>query len=358
MVLLLAVGGAAAGVWWLLQQQTPDEEQPIDTAHASILNYRFVFPRGWRVDNKIKQGLGANLAISRTEPSVGLAIFARDYKTRSPRNAELHDQAVAWMEKYFRGFEYAAKADSKLDNQTARMLEFQGELDHVLVNGECVMTSRRGYAYWVIVWGAAERREAAAMEWQIARDCFQFLGNREGWAEKKPRQVLLQGEKAACRLSYAEGVWEMQSDDGLDTAVDILLRGYDPRDTERLAEKAGIVMVVKLPQSEGDLKAAAANTREYLLKKQKELYPETILEAVADKSDAADGSINLGGFRGHFARFRMKNSPQRELYVELVTVPLSDGILVMQCECLWARREFFKQEFAPLRESLRIGKSK
>jgi hypothetical protein len=44
--------------------------------------------------------------------------------------------------------------------------------------------------------------------------------------------------------------------------------------------------------------------------------------------------------------------------VELASIPISDGLLLMQCECLWPRREFFKQEFAPLRETLRLGKGK
>jgi hypothetical protein len=95
-----------------------------------------------------------------------------------------------------------------------------------------------------------------------------------------------------------------------------------------------------------------------MLRKQKDLYPETTVEVLADKKDPANGSLNIGGDRVHLARLRVKNSPQRELYVELVTAPISDGILVMQCECLWSRREFFKQEFAPLRETLRIGKSR
>jgi hypothetical protein len=265
---------------------------------------------------------------------------------------------VAWLEKFFRGFEFEAKGKSQLDDQRARVFDFQGELDHVLINGECLMTARRGYAYWLVTWAPAERRDVGATEWQIARTGFHFLNNRDGWAEKKPRQMVIQGEKASFRLTYAEGVWEKQPADGIDPAVDVLLRGYDPRENERLAEKAGIVMILKLPLSGGDLKAAAAAARDYLLKKQKEAYPETTIELIADKNDPADGSMDFGGFRGHLARLRVKNSPQREEYVELAAVPLADGILIMQSECLWQRREFFKQEFAPLRETLRIGKDK
>src|SRR5206468_12543779 len=103
-VVLAAVGGGATGIWWLLQHARMDEEVS-DGSHASTHNYRFDYPRGWKVDRNAKQALGANLALLRAQPSAGLAVFAHDYKTRSPRDAELHDQAVTWLEKYFRGFE-------------------------------------------------------------------------------------------------------------------------------------------------------------------------------------------------------------------------------------------------------------
>lgn len=357
MVLGAAVAGGAAGVLWLLQHARTDEKGSEDS-HASMLNYRFVYPRGWKLDGKIRKALGANLAMARAEPSAGLALFAHDYKTRSPRDAELHDQAVTWLDKYFRGLEFEAKPNAKLDGLPARRFEFQGEVDHVLVTGECLMLARRGYGYWLVTWASAERRDVAAEEWPAVRNGFHFLDNREGWAEKKPRQVQIQGAKAAYRLAYTEGVWERQPLDGFDPSADMLLRGFDPRDDDKLADRAGIVTVLNLPRGEGDLKAGAAAAREHLLGKQREVYPETSIELVADKNGPAEGPADIGAARGHLARLRVKNSASREMYVELATILLADGVLVIQGECLWPRREFWRQEFAPLRETLRLRKGK
>jgi hypothetical protein len=354
-VVLAAIGGGAAGVWWLLQQAGTDEEAS-DGSHASTHNYRFDYPRGWKVDRKAKQALGANLAMARTQPNAGLAIFAHDYKTRSPRDAELHDQAVTWLEKYFRGFEFQVKPDAMLDGLPARRFDFQGELDNVLVNGECLMLARRGYGYWLVTWAPAERRDAAAEDWVAARDGFHFFDNRDGWAEKKPRQVQVKGEKVAYRLAYTEGVWRKQPLDGFDPDVDLMLRGLDPKDDDKFADRAAIVTVLKLPRGEGNPQAAAAAAREHLLQKQKELYPETTVEAVPDKSGPGDGPTDFGGTRGHLARLRVKNSASREVYIELATALAPDGVLVIQCECLWPRREFWQREFAPLLGTLRLGK--
>jgi hypothetical protein len=352
-VFLAAAAGGGVGVWWLLEHART-EDSGSESAHASALNYRFVFPRSWKSDAKVRHALGANLALARAEPTAWLAIFAHDYKTRSPRDAELHDRVINWLEKYFSGVEFESRPDATLDGQPARHLEFQGEVDNVLMNGECLMLARRGYAYWVVTWAPAERRDAAVDEWATARRGFSFLDHRDGWVEKKPRRLLIQGNKAAYRITYTEGVWEKQPVDGLDPAADALLRGFDPKEEDKLAQGAGIVTILLLPRGEGDLKAAAAAAREHLLQKQKEVYPETAIETVKHKSDVGEGPADIGAARGNLARLRVKNSASREMYVELATVLLRDGVLVIQCECHWPRREFWRQEFAVLLGTLRI----
>jgi hypothetical protein len=88
------------------------------------------------------------------------------------------------------------------------------------------------------------------------------------------------------------------------------------------------------------------------------LYPETVIESVTHKGSAREGPADVGAARGYLAPLRVKNSPSRELYVELATVLLGDGVLVIQCECLWPRREFWRQEFAALLGTLRIDEQK
>src|SRR5262245_44060921 len=132
-VLVAAAAGGGFGVWWLLEHARTEEAESNDM-HASALNYRFVFPRNWKPDAKVKRALGANVGRARTERSSSMAVFAHDYKTRPPGDAELHDRAIGWLEKYFRGIEFEGKSDATLDGQPARRFEFQGEVDNVLMN--------------------------------------------------------------------------------------------------------------------------------------------------------------------------------------------------------------------------------
>ena len=53
-------------------------------------------------------------------------------------------------------------------------------------------------------------------------------------------------------------------------------------------------------------------------------------------------------------RLRVRNADTRELYVELATVALTDGILVIQGECQWERRGYWEQEFAALLSTFQL----
>jgi hypothetical protein len=263
-ILLAAVGAAAFGAVWLLKHVGGDGDSRAKI--TSAFNFEYAYPsQEWKEDKKVRTALGANFVLSRSEPNSWLAVFAHDYKTRSPRASELQDQLMKWLDRYFHGMEYMPQPEDKLDDEPARRIEFQGEADNVLMVGECLMLARRGYGYWFVTWAPAERRDIAAEDWPAVRAGFHLLNGREGWQDKKPEQIAVTGEKAAYRLSYPKGVWEKQSLDDVDPHADLLLRGFDPRESKesRVAGAAGTFTVLKLPRVEGDLKEAArpcANT--------------------------------------------------------------------------------------------------
>lgn len=359
MVLLMAVGGAAFGAVWILKHASSDEDSRGKI--TSAFNFEYVYPsQEWKQDKKARTALGANFVLSRAEPNAWVAVFSHDYKSRSPRHSELQDQLMKWLDRYFQGLEYMPQPDDRLDGEPARHIEFQGEADNVLMAGECLMLSRRGYGYWLVTWAPAERRDQAAEEWASVRAGFHFLSGREGWQEGKPEQVAVTGEKAPYRLAYTKGVWEKQSLDGVDPNADLLLRGFDPKESKesRVASTAGTFTVLKLPRVDGDLKAAAKAARDYYLAPQKEGgYAETALEVVTDKSGSADGPADIGMSAGHLTRLCVINTASRVLYAELGTVTLPDGVLLLQAECHWPRREFWRPEFTQLRGTFRLVES-
>jgi hypothetical protein len=359
-VVLVAVAAAAFGAVWVLKHTGSDEDATGKI--TSAFNFEYVYPsQEWKQDKKVRTALGANFVLARTEPNAWLAVFAHDYRTRSPRYSELQEQLMKWLDRYLRGLEYMPLPEDKLDGEPARRTEFQGEADNVLMAGECLMLSRRGYGYWFVTWAPAERRDMAAEEWPRVRGGLHFLNGREGWQERRPDQVVVEGQKAPYHVAYPKGVWEKLGLDGADPHADLLLRGFDPAQNKesKVASAAGTFTVLKLPPAEGDLKAAAKAAREYYLARQKEGgYPETRLEVVSDKSGPADGPADIGTARGHLARLRVTNAENRVLYVELATVALQDGVLLFQAECQWPRREFWRTEFAALRATLRVSDGK
>jgi hypothetical protein len=359
-VLLLAVGIAAFGAVWLLKHAGSDEDSTGKI--TSAFNFEYLYPsKEWQQDKKVRASLGANFVLGRAAPNAWVAVFAHDYKTRSPRHSELQDQLIKWLDRYFQGLEYMPQPDDSLDGEPARRIEFQGEADNVLMAGECLMLSRRGYGYWLMTWTPAERRDMAAEEWPSVLAGFHFLSGRDGWQERKPEQVVATGEKAPYRLAYTKGVWEKQSLDGHDPHADLLLRGFDPKESKesRVASTAGTFTVLKLPRVEGDLKNASKTARDYYLARQKEGgYPDTRLEVVSDKSGPADGPIDIGLAPGHLTRLRVVNTQSRVVYAELATVALPDAMLVLQAESLWPRRDFWRPEFAQLRATFRLSEAK
>jgi hypothetical protein len=164
------------------------------------------------------------------------------------------------------------------------------------------------------------------------------------------------GNKAPYRLTFTEGVWVKQALDGYDPNADLVLLGKDPGE-QVLAGKAGTVSVLRLPMADGDLKVNAAAVREDYLKKQKQAgYPDTRIEVPEDRNRPGEGPADIGSARGYLARLHVKNTDSRELYAELATVLVPGGVLVIECECLWSRREYWQQEFALLRDTLRLEK--
>jgi hypothetical protein len=367
-ILVVAVAGLAVGAYFIWKQ-TENVEAPGDFHESKMYNYRFALPRkDWQDDKKAKLDLDANLALHRADPNSWLAIITRDYKKRSPRPAELQDEIRGRLEKYFQELEWEEKPDAKLAGQTAKQLEFAGLVNQVRMSGTVLMLTRHGYGYWVLTWAPDERREIVEDEWANLRQGFSLLNGRDGWKEEQPKLIHYKGTKAPYRLNYTQGLWERQELDGYGEYADLVLLGDDPKQDKKtgnagLAGTRGTVKVLKLPGKTTDLKAAAAQTRAFLMERQKEDgYADTKITVVEDKNGPKDGPADIGAGRdsahGWMARLDVRNTDSRELYVQLATVLLPDGILLIQCECQWQRRGYWEQEFAVLLSTFRLEKGK
>jgi hypothetical protein len=235
------------------------------------------------------------------------------------------------------------------------------------VNGECLTTAYRGIGYWFLTWGPLEDHDQLASEWGTLRQSFALGDQREGWTEAKPKMIAIQGNRVPYKMEYAEGLWEKQELDGYDSHADVVLLGYDPRDREaRRGDMAATVQVLALEKAK-DLPEAVKIAKGALLEIEKEKqagadtynFPGATLQVVGDKAlHNADNDADVGGFRGHIAKFEAKKSADHSKYVVLGVVRQDEAVLAVVCECAWERRDYWEQEFTPLLDKLKPAKGK
>jgi hypothetical protein len=298
-----------------------------------------------------------------------MALFYRHYKTRSPSQAELLDEGLKKLRGYFQGVEYnnpfqtGKDPPGKLAGKPAWVVEFEGiDPDSVEVRGQVYLMSAYGYAYWFFTWAPGSERERAEPAWEQVRSRFRLHRQIVGWKEKPRETVPFQGRTVPYRLDYARDVWRAQDKPQDEAAsAELALRGFEPifdesgkRTRVEYSARAATVVVLVLPKA-GSLDEAQKTARAHLLKQEQVLYPETRIAPVADRTGKAafDRVTELGDFRGHLARLRVSNSPERERYAVLGVINRGEGVVVAFCECDWKRRDFWDQEFKALLDTLR-----
>jgi hypothetical protein len=361
-ILGVVVLGVVVGVWLLLwrmhfARQGRGEDEPVRT--ASLFNARFDWPaRPWQRATDIEFKLHVNLGMRVPDRNNCMGLYFKDYKTRMPGEAEMTDEALGKLRSYFQGLEWELKKDERADlaGRPALLVEFQGEdPEHVPMNGECYIMAYRGYAYWFFTWGPLADKEIVRPHWPDLRDRFHLLDGRKGWSESPRETEKVQGKKGNYQLSYVKGLWMRKTAQDYDPKADLVLRGDEP-DPERkkLASKTATFQVLLLPRQD-DLKAAVAAAREYLQKREEGEYPKTTMTPIMDKKGAPlDRDTQIGGQRGHLSKLHVQNTEDLERFFTVAVFNRPEGVLVLVGDCLWERRDFWEQEFAPLVDSLRV----
>jgi hypothetical protein len=326
-------------------------------------NFRFVSSDpSWKREEGIKHvqiDIKGILVLRREKPNSWLAVLAQDYKDRTPPDGELVDEGVRRLREFFKGFEYEVKdkqKESKLAGQHALHMDIQGQMNEVLMAGECWALGYKGFAYWLVTWAPAGEAEQLADEWETLRKGFALLGERDGWNGPVVTEAALAGTKAGYTLTYVEGLWEKQKPGDYDARADAALLGHDqadPKDTARTA-----TAVVLLLDRADDLKAAVTAARAHLEKKQKSEYPETTVEEVQEKNPKVGGPDRppdeIGNVRGRLLRLHVSNGENRERLVYLAVVVQPEQVVAIPCECDWRRRTYWEANFDQLLRKFRL----
>jgi hypothetical protein len=323
-------------------------------------NFRVQAPnRSWRTEAGIKRvqiDIKAVLVLRREEPNSWLAVLAQDYKDRTPQDAELVEEGVRRLREYFKVFEYEVKdrqSEAKLAGLPAVHLDFQGQVNDILMAGECWATGYKGFAYWFVTWAPEAQAQQLAGEWEALRKGLTLLKEREGWNGPIVTEGTLAGIKAGYTLTYVEGLWERQKPGDYDSRADAALLGHDQTDPKDAARKA--TAVVLLLDRADDLNAAVTAARTYLEKQQKAQYPETTIEEIADKNAKTDRPTDeIGNARGRLLRLHVTNGESRERLVHLAVIAGPERVIAIQCECDWRRRDYWAVNFDQLLRKFRL----
>jgi hypothetical protein len=363
--LLLLVWG---GLWLhhFLRQADLETASGGQTVQVPQGNFQLRLPGDpWGRDRGVQVRFNVNLVLRRSAPSNTMGLFFKDYKTRLPGEAEMVDEALGKLRRYFKRLQWEVRPKSgatPLGGQPALRMEFEGDdPEEIPVNGECWMTAYRGIGYWFFTWGPAAEKAQVGPEWEALRQGFRLLDGRAGWQERPPETARVQGTRAAYQLAYVKGLWRRADVKGYDPLADLVLLGNDPT-AKPYAGKAATLQVLVLPP-QPDLKAAARAAREHLLRRQQdpegEGYPGTTIATVKDRAGAEmDQDEKIGAFPGRLSKLRVTNDASRERYVVLGVVNRPEGMLALVGDCDWNRRDFWDHEFMPLLAGLRPVKGR
>jgi hypothetical protein len=362
LVACVVFGGLLIGglVWY---RSSSSEDSTSDEANLmpAESNCRFKMPDGpWKPDDEARVGLRVNLALRRSKPSSGMALYYRDFKTRLPSDFEMIEEARRCLGSYFKPLEWERKPKEdahQLGGQPALKVEFQGrDPSQVEMSGECYMIVSRGIGYWFFTWCPNDDSDRLRPEWEALRQGFALLDRREGWKEVPPETDTLEGASLPYRLSPVKAVWRKVKKDGYDPTADAVLLGRAPSGQQHAATDA-TVQVLLLPRA-GDLPAATKAARAHYLQHQIEAegYPETTLEVFKDKNGVdEDRDTAVGAVEGHITKLHVTNAESRERYVILAIVASHpEKLIVLVCDCAWQRREMWDPEFTTLLKSFQL----
>jgi len=230
-ILAIFVAGAfLAGMVYFLRYRGVKYDAPMSTEQTQErLNFKVEnFPEGWSEDMTARQGLDVNVfARKRTAPDGWVAMYAEDFKDRSPRAGELRDKMLTRLKGYGRNMNFVELSDAKWMGQPGQAYQFQGDFGETPVLGECVTVAYKGIAYIFYAWAPDKDWAAVQDELMTMRGRVKLAGYREKWAEETANTKVYANASPAYSVEDLDAAWQMAAppEDGVmpkksDYAVD------------------------------------------------------------------------------------------------------------------------------------------
>ena len=364
-VLFTFLGCFVTGVGYVLVFVLPQFLNNDPDRRRVQLNFSFSSAWAYRDDMKLRRLMDSVIGMSRSDPRGHVVLHAIDYKNREPGADELLDEALKRLKAAFPRLQYQDPLEKgksgDLDNEPAYQFEFRGSAaDEVPMIGECTFLTRRGFGYWLIVWGPASDEDLLAERFQRVREGFHFANEREGWKPSpRPSKEVVLGDQPL-RLNYVEDIWRVEENPtDYDPRAVVVLRGFElqgersrrmPVDT--YAGKSATVQVLILDRTE-DLAAAIELAKGHMTNQIAKVENAVKLEPYVPEGGKASATPEVGAFKGELRQYVVRVGTENARFALMGVVNRPDNMLVLFAECPMEKRGYWLSEFKELAETLR-----
>ncbi len=360
LAVLLVIGGffGVSTLWGGKSTNNPSHD-----IKSESLNFSFTPPGGeWQPDEEMKSNrLGVNVAaFRRTLPDAWVALAAKDFEGRTPRQSELESFLDDRLRRVFDNLSKEEKTGAIWTGKPALRIEFRAtaKSTEAVFVGECYALVHKGVGYWFFAWATPHDIAKVHEEFDTIRERLTLLNGRDNWKETVPNKNVLAGT-AGYTLTDIEGIWTKPAQTepkDEDPKADLLAEAIDVVKGQRSDGKPTANLVAFLLDSTGDPLTAARKYVEARYNRDPETFGPATIEEL---SDHPQGDPPAGESIGETKSVRLKltrpNSPSSAKLLVVAGVEVGGKVVAVELSCPLSQRQVWEKRLLALAASLSTG---
>jgi hypothetical protein len=242
---------------------------------------------------------------------------------------------------------------AKFGSLPARKVKFRGVRMDVKWEGEAWMIFSNGIAYYLFL-AAPSRDVVDYFADQLPQKHFFVISSRQGWREQPWPTETFATRDNKLEVSAPKGVWEKSTPTKDEK---LLLGGKYLRQKDN---KKNALMIVYALEKQDDLKAVLKEAREQLETREKDSNNMAKVvhaaEVVPGQPEAGSADRNIGEKGGRLIDLKLMIGDEKDAhrYYLLAVVTETDASYAILCECSWASRQIWRQDFLDVIASFRV----
>lgn len=312
-------------------------------------NCRFLLPEeGWESDGERRKQYHAVLALQQRPGSAWVVLIAEPRRENSAAEEDERYLVDLLNKQFGDALEWQRADPVPWLGADANRVQLRIDQDGTNLWGEAVWMVQRGVLYALLVGTPGSDLTTARNLTAQFQERLSFLrAEKPEPATEKGATRRYSGHRVAYQLEDRTGRWEewkpaQDFDPWADLAIVLRERGGAQPGS---APIIGTVLVLLPPERLPNVSTALDRAQQHLLELHKKEYPETTIQAVAGPEQGSASS----------RRLHVRNGETRQRLVLQRAEPWSGGILILQAECDWRRRETEEAVITTLVNSFRLS---